>query len=101
MVSKQRNKANQSIKNDNDNIFFFLHSDNGMRYMIGDDWRSLFDIVVVQARKPKFFTQQSRPFRKFNIGSDRMAWNRVEKLEKGKVYMEGTVFELLKVSFLL
>ena len=66
--------------------------------MIGDDWRDLFEIVVVQARKPKFFTQQSRPFRKFNIAGDRMTWDRVSKLEKGKVYMEGTVFELLKMT---
>lgn len=69
-----------------------------MRYMIGDDWRDLFDIVVVQARKPKFFTQQSRPFRRFNIAGDRMAWQRVSDLEKGQVYMEGTVFEFLKMT---
>lgn len=69
-----------------------------MKYMIGDDWRSLFDIVVVQARKPKFFTQQSRPFRRFNIAGDRMAWQRVADLERGQVYMEGTVFELLKMT---
>lgn len=69
-----------------------------MKHMIGDDWRSLFDIVIVQARKPKFFTQKSRPFRRFNIGSDRMAWQRVSQLEKNQVYMEGTVFELLKIT---
>ena len=69
-----------------------------MKHMIGDDWQSFFDIVVVQARKPKFFTQQSRPFRKYNVGSDRMAWTRVSKLEKGEIYMEGTVFELLKMT---
>ncbi|KAH9391480.1 5'-nucleotidase domain-containing protein 3 [Tyrophagus putrescentiae] len=76
----------------------FHFVDNGMKYMIGDDWRSLFDIVVVQARKPKFFTQQSRPFRRFNIAGDRMAWQRVADLERGQVYMEGTVFELLKMT---
>lgn len=76
----------------------FQFVDNGMKHMIGDDWQSFFDIVVVQARKPKFFTQQSRPFRKYNVGSDRMAWTRVSKLEKGEIYMEGTVFELLKMT---
>lgn len=75
-----------------------LRSDNGMKYMIGPEWRDLFDVIVVQARKPKFFTQQKRPFRIYNVGSDRMVWTRVESLERDKVYMEGTVFELLKMT---
>jgi hypothetical protein len=34
-----------------------------MKYLVGDDWRELFDVVIVQARKPKFFTERSRPLR--------------------------------------
>lgn len=30
--------------------------------MIGNDWRTLFDVIVVEARKPKFFIQESRYF---------------------------------------
>lgn len=38
----------------------FKFVDCGMKYMIGSDWRQLFDIIIVQARKPKFFTTQTR-----------------------------------------
>lgn len=41
-------------------IVLIFDSDNGMKYMIGDDWRSLFDVIVVQARKPSFFKKESR-----------------------------------------
>lgn len=27
-----------------------------MRHMVGPDWRQLFDVVIVQADKPSFFT---------------------------------------------
>lgn len=43
-------------------IVLIFDSDNGMKYMIGDDWRSLFDVIVVQARKPSFFKKESRYF---------------------------------------
>ena len=31
-----------------------------MRHIIGADWRDLFDVVVVRARKPTFFTDSGR-----------------------------------------
>ncbi|KAF7495408.1 5'-nucleotidase domain-containing protein 3 [Sarcoptes scabiei] len=93
----------EHLKKNNKKMFVITNSpfyfvDNGMKYMIGDDWRSLFDVIVVQARKPKFFTQQTRPFRTFNIGSDRMNWTMVSSLDRDKVYMEGTVLGLLKMT---
>lgn len=33
-----------------------LPRDKGMRHMVGPDWRQLFDVVIVQADKPSFFT---------------------------------------------
>ena len=31
-----------------------------MKYMVGDDWADLFEVIVVRARKPKFFNEASR-----------------------------------------
>jgi len=31
-----------------------------MKYLVGNDWMDLMDIVVVNARKPKFFNEKSR-----------------------------------------
>ena len=34
----------------------WLHSDKGMKHLTNvTDWVDLFDVVVVQARKPKFY----------------------------------------------
>ncbi|KAH9370900.1 hypothetical protein HPB48_019735 [Haemaphysalis longicornis] len=68
--------------------------DVGMRYMIGPQWQELFDVVIVQARKPKFFTDQHRPFRIYDPETKSQLWERVTKLEKNKVYIEGTVTQL-------
>lgn len=42
----------------------FSFVDKGMRHMVGPDWRQLFDVVIVQADKPSFFTDRRKPFRK-------------------------------------
>lgn len=34
--------------------------DKGMRYIVGKDWRDLFDVVIVQAEKPSFFNDKRR-----------------------------------------
>ncbi|KAB0396966.1 hypothetical protein E2I00_009326 [Balaenoptera physalus] len=41
--------------------------DKGMRYIVGKDWRDLFDVVIVQAEKPNFFSDKWSPFRKVNV----------------------------------
>jgi len=31
-----------------------------MKYLVGKDWMDLFDIVICNARKPKFFNESER-----------------------------------------
>jgi len=38
-----------------------------MTFLCGDDWREFFDVIIVNARKPKFFTEHSRPLRYVNL----------------------------------
>uniref|UniRef100_G3P6U6 5'-nucleotidase domain containing 3 n=1 Tax=Gasterosteus aculeatus TaxID=69293 RepID=G3P6U6_GASAC len=38
--------------------------DRGMNYIVGKDWRDLFDVVIVQADKPGFFNDRRKPFRR-------------------------------------
>ncbi|GBM02043.1 5'-nucleotidase domain-containing protein 3 [Araneus ventricosus] len=76
----------------------FKFVDNGMKYMIGPNWRDLFDAIVVQARKPKFFMDQSRPFRIYDVPSNSQLWEKVISLEKGKVYIEGNLKELQRMT---
>ncbi|XP_026976854.1 5'-nucleotidase domain-containing protein 2 isoform X2 [Sagmatias obliquidens] len=38
----------------------FSFVDKGMRHMVGANWRQLFDVVIVQADKPSFFTDRRK-----------------------------------------
>lgn len=59
--------------------------------LVGDDWKDLFDVVIVQARKPRFFTDESRPIRMYDENKNVYLWDRVTKLERGKIYYEVSV----------
>lgn len=63
-----------------------------MSFLVGSNWRDFFDVVIVQARKPKFFTDESRPIRLFDERTQSHLWDRVFKLEKGKIYYEVSDF---------
>lgn len=66
----------------------------GMSMLVGHDWREFFDVVIVSARKPKFFTEMSRPIRVFDKNANTHIWDKVTNLEKGVIYYEGTVKQL-------
>ncbi|EDW74236.1 uncharacterized protein Dwil_GK21823 [Drosophila willistoni] len=70
----------------------------GMSWLVGPHWRDFFDVVIVQARKPKFFTDESRPIRLFDEKTQSHLWDRVFKLEKGKIYYEGSVRQLQELK---
>ncbi|KFM66561.1 5'-nucleotidase domain-containing protein 3, partial [Stegodyphus mimosarum] len=91
------------LKNAGKKMFLITNSpfkfvDNGMKYMIGPNWADLFEVIVVQARKPKFFTDQSRPFRIYDVHTKSQLWERVVSLDKGCVYMEGNLKELQRLT---
>lgn len=65
-----------------------------MNMLVGQNWKDYFDVVIVQARKPRFFTDDSRPFRVFDTKTGTHLWDRVCKLEREKTYFEGTVKQL-------
>ncbi|XP_030378667.1 5'-nucleotidase domain-containing protein 3 isoform X2 [Scaptodrosophila lebanonensis] len=70
----------------------------GMTWLVGAQWREFFDVVIVQARKPKFFTDESRPIRLYDAKTHSHLWDRVFKLEKGKIYYEGSVRQLQELK---
>ena len=38
----------------------YIFRDAGMKHMVGEKWVDLFDVVIINARKPNFFTSQKR-----------------------------------------
>ncbi|KAI9992389.1 hypothetical protein PInf_017791 [Phytophthora infestans] len=75
----------------------FPYINAGLKYMLGDDWRELFDVVIVSARKPKFYTRQ-RSFRMLDIGHKQVQWQAVRALHRGEVYTQGSVYQLSKLT---
>jgi len=63
----------------------------GMTHLFNADWRDLFQVVIVNARKPQFFSDGDRPFRNINIEKAMYLWDHVEEFEKHGVYGEGNV----------
>ncbi len=53
----------------------------------GKDWRSLFDLVIVGARKPAFFTERMPAFEVMDVEGRLLP--RTGKLEIGKCYLGG------------
>jgi HAD superfamily 5'-nucleotidase-like hydrolase len=76
----------------------FPFIDQGMKYMVGEDWLDLFDVVIVNARKPKFFKEGSRPFRIYNRDLRAPEWGTVNNLKKGTIYHQGNHQELQKMT---
>ncbi|XP_056138014.1 5'-nucleotidase domain-containing protein 3 [Lampris incognitus] len=71
--------------------------DRGMNYIVGKDWRDLFDVVIVQADKPSFFNDRRKPFRRVtNKGV--LLWDRIHRLEKGQIYKQGNLYEFLRLT---
>jgi len=63
----------------------------GMSFKIGDAWREYFDVIIVQAGKPHFFTNNAQPFREVDVAKNVFLWDTVTQLEKGKIYAGGRI----------
>mmetsp|Transcript_20550 Transcript_20550/g.30840 ORF Transcript_20550/g.30840 Transcript_20550/m.30840 type:complete len:625 (+) Transcript_20550:168-2042(+) len=72
----------------------FWYCDAGMNYVVGPDWRDQWDVVITSAGKPAFYTEDNRPFREVDIGTGKLKFRQVLKLEKGRVYTAGCLKEL-------
>jgi hypothetical protein len=62
----------------------FPFVDAGMRHMFGSDWQLLFDAVIVNAKKPLFFTS-NYPFRTYNPVRRTTEWKAVDAISRGQV----------------
>ena len=68
------------------------YAEESMRFVLGDDWRSLFDVVVTDARKPGFF-RKSRPF--FDASGRQLTDDEAENLSATEIYAQGNATQLM------
>ena len=59
--------------------------------------RDLFDTVICSAKKPDFYRIE-RPFREWNIAGNFASPATVETLEKGRIYVNGSVQALTRAK---
>ncbi|XP_038627648.1 5'-nucleotidase domain-containing protein 2 [Tachyglossus aculeatus] len=90
------------LLNHNKKLFLITNSpfsfvNKGMKHMVGKNWRELFDMVIVQADKPNFFTDRRKPFRKLDE-SGSLQWDKINRLEKGMIYRQGNLFDFLRLT---
>lgn len=57
----------ERLQQANKQIFLITNSaywyvNHGMSYLLGQDWRNFFDVIICQARKPSFFGAEKRFF---------------------------------------
>jgi HAD superfamily 5'-nucleotidase-like hydrolase len=74
----------------------FWYVDAGMKYVCGDDWRHMWEAIIVSAGKPRFYTDDSRPFREVSQTTGRVKFKKITSFEPGEVYAEGCVKEMIK-----
>lgn len=52
----------------------------------------------MRAGKPHFFTNNSQPFREYNVDRRLLEWEQVSSLQKGKIYAGGTIGDFQRLS---
>lgn len=77
----------------------FWYVNAGMEYFLGKNWRELWDIIIVSAGKPAFYTENTRPFREVSTITGRIKFKRIDKLEPNEVYTGGCLRELVKCLY--
>ena len=70
----------------------------GMTYMFDENWRSLFDIVIVNAKKPSFFTAAGRHFRVYSPKTGRLKWQKVATFREQRIYSGGNYENLVDMT---
>jgi HAD superfamily 5'-nucleotidase-like hydrolase len=76
----------QKLKDSGKKLIFvsnspFWYVDAGMRYVIGPDWRASWDVVIVSAGKPSFYTDNAKPFREVSSRTGRVKFKKVSETE--------------------
>ena len=93
----------ERLKNQGKTTFLMTNSpfdivNAGMNYMFDENWRSLFDIVIVNAKKPSFFTAAGRHFRVYSPKTGRLKWQKVATFREQRIYSGGNYENLVQMT---
>jgi len=77
----------------------FSFVDSGMKFLVGESWRQLFDVVVTSAQKPAFYRRDT-PFRAIssNGGFVKLQAASRRDIDQGHVLNGGSLSELSRLT---
>ena len=92
-----------NLKNAGKKIFLITNSkyemvNAGMNYMVGHDWTNIFDVIIVQANKPRFFTQKATHFRQYLPDKRILSWKHIHELKQSRIYARGSLNDLVELT---
>jgi HAD superfamily 5'-nucleotidase-like hydrolase len=95
----------ERLRNGGKKVFLLSNSgfpfiDAGMTYLLSSfvqdrklkSWRELFDIIIVDAKKPSWYSQSSK-FRRVDTDTGALSISPVDKFSPGEVYSQGSLEE--------
>lgn len=99
----------KQLKNAGKKLFLLTNSpfhfvNAGMKFLMKtdrdiQDWKQLFDIIMVSADKPNFFhLGHDRPFRELDIATGQIKWEPVAYFKPNHVYVEGSLSLFNKIT---
>jgi len=96
------NEVLRSLNNDGKRLILvsnspFWYVDAGMRHVIGDDWKDVWKAIICSAGKPRFYTDDARPFRLVDKDTGQISFKKITRFKAGEVYAEGCLKELTKM----
>ncbi|CAH8447770.1 unnamed protein product [Heterobilharzia americana] len=72
--------------------------DRGLKFLIGEDWQELFDVIISRANKPTFFKSQLGQFRRTDTSGTFKHWEAVRAFQRGHMYEGGCLEQMIKLT---
>ncbi|XP_018648838.1 putative 5'-nucleotidase domain-containing proteinical protein [Schistosoma mansoni] len=72
--------------------------DKGLKFLVGNDWQELFDVIISRANKPSFFKSPLGQFRRTDISGTFKDWEAVQTFKRGQIYEGGCLEEMIKLT---
>ncbi|CAH8456154.1 unnamed protein product [Schistosoma curassoni] len=72
--------------------------DRGLKFLVGNDWQELFDVIISRANKPSFFKSPLGQFRRTDISGTFKHWEAVQTFKRGQIYEGGCLEQMIKLT---
>ncbi|KAH8853375.1 5'-nucleotidase domain-containing protein 3 [Schistosoma japonicum] len=72
--------------------------DKGLKFLVGNYWQELFDVIISRANKPTFFKSPMGQFRRTDVSGTFKHWEAVQTFKRGHIYEGGCLEQMIKLT---